>query len=124
LDESDEFDNNRDITATDVRKKVDAKCKGWDHMPNDEIEDILNSQTDHAKSKNTKKKGSRNTTFRKKSTEENFEEFEGELGSIINEETFRSTKIGFRATNKREFSEKFKNIEIDTKIGEGGEGEV
>lgn len=64
------------------------------------------------------------TNTKKKSQRHQEEQFEGELGSIINEEAFRSTKIGFKATNYREQSEKFKNLEIDVKIGEGGEGEV
>lgn len=75
----------------------------------DDDDDILKSVT-------------RKSTNRKSRKHE--EEFEGELGSIINEENFRSTKIGFKATNNREYSEKFKNLEIDMKIGEGGEGEV
>jgi len=60
----------------------------------------------------------------KRSSRKQEEQFEGELGSIINEENFRSTKIGFKATNNLQDSEKFKNLEIDMKIGEGGEGEV
>lgn len=105
LDDSDDFDNNRDITATDVQKQVDAKCKGWKDLKNDD-DDILNSNT-----------------ISKRSSRKQEEQFEGELGSIINEEAFRSTRIGFKATNKREF-DKFKLLEIDSKIGEGGEGEV
>jgi len=106
LEDTDDFDDNRDITATDVRKKVDIKCKGWGKMKNTDDE-LMNS-----------------ITISKKSSKKQDEQFEGELGSIINEEAFRSTKIGFKATNKREFDVKFKNLEIDIKIGEGGEGEV
>lgn len=106
LEDSDDFDDNRDITATDVRKKVDIKCKGWGKIKNTDDE-LMNS-----------------ITIDKKTSKKQDEQFEGELGSIINEEAFRSTKIGFKATNKREFDVKFKNLEIDIKIGEGGEGEV
>ena len=60
----------------------------------------------------------------KRSSRKQEEQFEGELGSIINEENFRSTKIGIKATNNLQDSEKFKNLVIDMKIGEGGEGEV
>jgi len=89
-----------------VRKKVDAKCKGWDSLKEDTV---LQSVTNKSSKRSSRKQE---------------EQFEGELGSIINEENFRSTKIGFKATNNLEDSEKFKNLEIDMKIGEGGEGEV
>jgi len=89
-----------------VRKKVDAKCKGWDSLKEDTV---LQSVTNKSSKRSSRKQE---------------EQFEGELGSIINEENFRSTKIGFKATNNLQDSEKFKNLEIDMKIGEGGEGEV
>lgn len=89
-----------------MRKKVDAKCKGWDSLKEDTV---LQSVTNKSSKRSSRKQE---------------EQFEGELGSIINEENFRSTKIGFKATNNLEDSEKFKNLEIDMKIGEGGEGEV
>jgi len=89
-----------------VRKKVDAKCKGWDSLKEDTV---LQSVTNKSSKRSSRKQE---------------EQFEGELGSIINEENFRSTKIGFKATNNLQDSEKFKNLEIDMIIGEGGEGEV
>lgn len=89
-----------------MRKKVDAKCKGWDSLKEDTV---LQSVTNKSSKRSSRKQE---------------EQFEGELGSIINEENFRSTKIGFKATNNLQDSEKFKNLEIDMKIGEGGEGEV
>jgi len=90
-----------------VRKKVDAKCKGWDSLKKDTVlQSVINKSS------------------KRSSSHKQEEQFEGELGSIINEENFRSTKIGFKATNNLQDSEKFKNLEIDMKIGEGGEGEV
>ena len=52
LEESDDFDDNRDVTATDVRKKVDAKCKGWDSLKEDTV---LQSLTNKSSKRSSRK---------------------------------------------------------------------
>lgn len=51
-------------------------------------------------------------------------QFDGELGSLITESKKTSFKIARKATNDKEYVSLFSDIQLDKKLGQGGEGEV